>query len=117
MAQRVRNVQSVVEADRRAAMLELGEAVHREDETAAEAARRRLGELDVIEAELQARLTERLTSTQERIRRSKLSVQQTMVRVPEPYPPPDEGTPPTPAPVPEPSPNPKPDEDSRRPAA
>ena len=116
-AQRVRNVQSVVEADRRAAMLELGEAVHREDETAAEAARRRLGELDVIEAELQARLTERLTSTQERIRRSKLSVQQTMVRVPEPYPPPDEGTPPTPAPVPEPSPNPKPDEDSRRPAA
>jgi hypothetical protein len=114
---RVRNLQSVVEDDRRAAMLALGESVHRGDEAAADAAERRLHELDLIETELQASLAERMTSTEQRIRRSKLSVQETMVRVPEPYPPPDEGTPPTPAPVPEPSPNPKPDEDSRRPAA
>jgi hypothetical protein len=88
--QRVRGVQAVLEADRRAALLELGKAVHREDEGAVDAARKRLDELDVIESELQAQLAERLASTQERIRRSKLSVQQTMVRVPEPYPPPDE---------------------------
>jgi len=116
-ARRVRNAQAMLEADRRAALLDLGEAVHREDEAAAEAARTRLGELDAIEAQLHAGLAERLVSAQERIRRSKLSVQRTMVRVPEPYPPPDEGTPPVPVPVPEPSPDPKPDEDSRRSAA
>jgi hypothetical protein len=114
-AQRVRNARAVLEADRRRAMLQLGEAVHRGDEPAAHAARGRLVELDTIEADLEERLAERLSSAEERIRRSKLSVQETMVRVPEPYPPPDEGTPPTPAPIPEPSPNPKPD--SRRPAA
>jgi len=114
-AQRVRNAQAALEADRRASMLELGEAVHRDDEPAAQAARARLAELDAIEVDLRDRLAARLSSAEERIRRSKLSVQETMVRVPEPYPPPDEGTPPTPAPVPEPSPNPKPD--SRRPAA
>jgi len=113
--QRVRNAQAALEADRRTAMLELGEAVHRDDEPAAQAVRRRLAELDAIEVDLHDRLARRLSSAEERIRRSKLSVQETMVRVPEPYPPPDEGTPPTPAPVPEPSPNPKPD--SRRPAA
>jgi len=112
---RVRNAQAALEADRRTAMLELGEAVHRDDEPAAQAVRRRLAELDAIEVDLHDRLARRLSSAEERIRRSKLSVQETMVRVPEPYPPPDEGTPPTPAPVPEPSPNPKPD--SRRPAA
>ena len=112
---RVRNARAALEADRRTAMLELGEAVHRDDEPAAQAVRRRLAELDAIEANLHDRLAQRLSSAEERIRRSKLSVQETMVRVPEPYPPPDEGTPPTPAPVPEPSPNPKPD--SRRPAA
>lgn len=118
-AQRVRNAGAGLEADRRAAMLALGEAVHRDDEPAAQAARGRLAELDALELDLQDHLAERLASAEERIRRSKLSVQETMVRVPEPYPPPDEGTPPTPAPVPEPSPNPKPepDEDSRRPAA
>ena len=97
------------------ARLELGEAVHRDDEPAAQAARGRLAELDAIEVDLRDRLAAHLSSAEERIRRSKLSVQETMVRVPEPYPPPDEGTPPTPAPVPEPYP--PPEEDSRRPAA
>jgi hypothetical protein len=115
--QRVRNAQAALEADRRAAMLELGEAVHNQDEPAAQAARGRLAELDAIGRDLRDRLAERISSAEERIRRSKLSVQETMVVVPEPYPPPDEGTPPTPAPVPEPSPNPKPEPDSRRPAA
>ena len=105
--QRVRNAQAALETDRRTAMLELGEAVHRDNEPAAQAARARLAELDAIEADLHDRLARRLSSAEERIRRSKLSVQQTMVVVPEPYPPPDEGTPPTPAPVPEPGPNPQ----------
>jgi len=98
-------------------MLELGEAVHRDDAPAAQAARGRLAELDAIEVDLHDRLAARISSAEERIRRSKLSVQETMVVVPEPYPPPDEGTPPVPAPVPEPSPNPGPKPDSRRPAA
>jgi hypothetical protein len=115
--QRVRRAQAALEADRRTAMLELGEAVHRDDDPAAEAARGRLAELDAIEDALRERLAERISSAEERIRRSRLSVEETMVRVPEPYPPPDEGTPPTPAPVPEPSPNPEPKPDSRRPAA
>jgi hypothetical protein len=115
--QRARNAQAALETDRRAAMLELGEAVHRDDAAAAQAARGRLVELDAIEVDLHDRLAERISSAEERIRRSKLSVQETMVVVPEPYPPPDEGTPPVPAPVPEPSPNPEPKPDSRRPAA
>jgi hypothetical protein len=122
-SQRIRGAQAVIESDRRAALLRLGEAVHRDDGRSADAARVRLAELEAMEEELRARLAQRLAFAEERIQRSRLSVQRTMVVVPEPYPPPDEGTPPTPAPVPEPSPNPKPepepdpDEDTRRPAA
>jgi hypothetical protein len=114
-SQRVRGARAVIESDRRAARLRLGEALRSEDEEAAEAARQQLAELDRAEGALQPRLEERLALADERIRRVRLSVQQTMVVRPEPYPPPDEGTPPTPAPVPEPYP--PPDEDSRRPAA
>jgi hypothetical protein len=114
-AQRVRGARSVIESERRAARLRLGEALQSEDEEAAEAARQRLAELDRAEAALQPRLEERLALADERIRRVRLSVERTMVVRPEPYPPPDEGDPPTPAPVPEPYP--PPEEDSRRPAA
>jgi len=114
-AQRVRGARSVIESERRAARLRLGEALQSEDAEAAEAARQRLAELDRAEAALQPRLEERLALADERIRRVRLSVERTMVVRPEPYPPPDEGDPPTPAPVPEPYP--PPEEDSRRPAA
>jgi hypothetical protein len=114
-AQRVRGSRSVIESERRAARLRLGEALQSEDEEAAEAARQRLAELDRAEAALQPRLEERLALADERIRRVRMSVERTMVVQPEPYPPPDEGDPPTPAPVPEPYP--PPDEDSRRSAA
>jgi hypothetical protein len=113
--QRVRGARAVIESERRAARLRLGEALKSEDEEAAEAARERLAELDRAESGLHGRLEERLALADERIRRVRMSVQQTMVVRPEPYPPPDEGDPPTPAPVPEPYP--PPDEDSRRPAA
>jgi hypothetical protein len=137
--QRIRTEQAVIESERRAVFLGLGEAVHREDDVEARGFRERLAELDGAEEALRARLAERLAQADERIRRARLAVDQTLlvhpeggegtpprpVPVPEaypppdegtqPYPPPDEGTPPTPAPVPEPSPD--PDEDSRRPAA
>lgn len=130
--QRVRSARAVIEAERRATMLRLGEAVHREDEETARSARDRLAELDLAEKELGKRLELRLAETDERLRRARLPVQQTMIvapegegtppqpaRIPEAYPPPDEGTPPTPAVVPEPSPDPKPDkeEENRRSAA
>jgi outer membrane biosynthesis protein TonB len=129
--QRVRSARAVIHAERRATMLRLGEAVHREDESAAQSARERLAELDQAETELGERLELRLAETDERLRRARLPVQETMIvrpdseaqppvppQVPEPYPPPDEGTPPTPAPVPEPSPDPKPgEEENRRSAA
>jgi hypothetical protein len=114
-AQRVRGARAVIESERRAARLRLGEALKSEDEESAQAARERLAELDHAESGLHGRLEERLALADERIRRVRMSVQQTMVVRPEPYPPPDEGDPPTPAPVPEPYP--PPDEDSRRPAA
>jgi hypothetical protein len=114
-AQRVRGARAVIESERRAERLRLGEALKSEDEEAAEAARERLAELDRSEVALQPRLEERLAQADERIRRVRMSVEQTMVVRPEPYPPPDEGDPPTPAPVPEPYP--PPEEDSRRPAA
>jgi hypothetical protein len=98
-AQRVRGAQAVIEADRRTALLQLGEAVHRGDETAADAARARLADLEAMEEELRERLAERLASTEERIRRSRLSVQRTMIVRPSP------------------DPEPEPDEDTRRPAA
>jgi hypothetical protein len=126
--QRVRSARSVIEAERRATTLRLGEAVQREDDVAVQSARERLAGLGRAEEELGKRLQVRLAETDERLRRARLPVQRTMIvppvgeatppqpaRIPEPYPPPDEGTPPTPAIVPEPSPDPKPDkeEDSR----
>ena len=113
--QGLRGRRAVIESERRSALLRLGEATRSGDEEAVAAARTRLDELEQAEKALHGRLEERRTLTDERIRRVRMSIQETMVVVPEPYPPPDEGDPPTPAPVPEPYP--PPDEDSRRPAA
>ncbi len=113
--QRVRAKRSLIESERRMAQLRLDEAVRSEDAEAADAARERLRELDRAEQGLEGREEAGRAHANERIRRVRLSVQQTMIVKPEPYPPPDEGDPPTPAPIPEPYP--APDEDTRRPAA
>jgi uncharacterized membrane protein len=131
---RIHSGLAVVEAERRTALLELGAAAHQADGVAEAGVRARLTELDEREAQLRGELDARLEHAGERIRKARLSVQDTMMVtpnqpnepypppgeatppqpavVPEPYPPPDEGTPPTPAPVPEPSPQPGPERDS-----
>jgi hypothetical protein len=123
---RIHSGLAIVEAERRTALLELGEAAHRGDGLGEAGVRARLAELDEREAQLRGELDARLEHAGERIRKARLSVQDTMMVtpnqpnepypppgeatppqpavVPEPYPPPDEGTPPAPAPVPEPGP-------------
>ena len=123
---RIQSALSLIEAERRAALLQLGAAAHRADSMAEAGFRARLAELDAQEFHLRRELDVRLHQAGERIRKARLAVQKTMMVtpnqpsdpypppgeatppqpavVPEPYPPPDEGTPPTPAPVPEPGP-------------
>jgi hypothetical protein len=91
--QRIRSARAIVQSERRALLFRLGEAVHLDDQAAAGAARSRLHELDGLEADLQARLERKLAETEERIRRARLSVQETML-----VPPGGEGTPPRPEP-------------------
>ena len=100
---------ALLEAERRNALLRLGEAAHTHDETAEAGARAQLAELDAREADLRRELDERVAQAGERIRKARLAVQETMMVTPEPnapYPPPGEATPPQPAVVPEPSPPP-----------
>jgi hypothetical protein len=73
----------LLRSQRRDLFLALGEATHRGDETAAKAAQARLAELDARQAELEAAREAQLADAGERIRRAKLSVQETM-RVPPP---------------------------------
>lgn len=111
-----------LDLERPTALQELGDAVRRGDEDAERKAQRRLDELDEQQEQLQAELERELTGAEERIRKARLPVQDTMMvapnepsapypppgeadppqpaTVPEAYPPPDEGTPPTPAPDP-----------------
>ena len=129
-ARRSQSALLLLESDRRAALQELGAAVHARDAAAEEAARARLAELDGHEADLRAHLDEALSEAGERIRKARLPVQDTVMVlptepgpppgeatppqpavVPEPYPPPDEADLPQPAQVPEPSPDPAPDRD------
>lgn len=133
VAAELRRIQSglaLLDRDRRAALHDLGAAVHFHDSTAEAAVRARLVELDRHEAGLRAALEQAQVEAGERIRRAQLPVQETMMvlpnepspppgeatppqpaQVPEPYPPPDEGTPPQPARIPEPSPDPDPSRD------
>jgi hypothetical protein len=106
-ARRVQSALLLLESDRRTAFQELGAAVHARDPAAEANAQSRLAELDEHEVELRAQLDGALGEADERIRRARLPVQETMmVLPPEPYPPPDEATPPQPAQVPEPYPPP-----------
>ncbi len=112
-----------LELDRRPALQALGAAVWNRDAVAEQEARSRLRELERERERVEAELAARLAGAEERIRRARLPVQETLMvtpnepnppypppgeadppqpaRIPEPYPPPDEGTPPTPAPDPD----------------
>jgi hypothetical protein len=72
------------------AILRLGEAMRSGDDEAAAAARERLEELERAETALHGRVETRRAQADERIRKVRLSVEQTMVVKPEPNPPPDE---------------------------
>ena len=114
-----------MEGTRARLLFELGDAVYRGDEQAAEAARQRVEELDALAAEKEAEMQQVIESAQDVVARRRLEVQPTEVaeqpqqpsvpdpgelnppepaRIPEPYPPPDEGSPPQPAVIPEPGP-------------
>jgi hypothetical protein len=119
---RSRSRLDAIEVERGPALQALGDAVWRGDRLAERGARRRLVELEEEAKRIEDELAERLAGADERIRRARLPVQETLMvtpdepsspypppdegdppqpaQVPEPYPPPDEGTPPTPAPVP-----------------
>jgi hypothetical protein len=100
---------------------ELGQATLAEDAATVEGLKREIGELDALAAEKEAEMHGIAERTDEHIRRARLSVQETMIELPdepddpetgpaEPppqYPPPDEGDPPEPARIPEPYPPPE----------
>ena len=92
------------------ALQALGEAVWQGDKTGERRARERLVGLAREGKRIEAELAERLAGADERIRRARLPVQETIMVTPNepspPYPPPDEGNPPEPVQVPEPYPPP-----------
>jgi hypothetical protein len=77
--QRLRGDQAVIEAERRAALLRLGEAVQSDDGAAARAARERLAELDRADEVLRGRLAVRLNQADERVRRVRVSIERTAI--------------------------------------
>jgi zinc ribbon protein len=119
---RTRSRLDTIEFERSPALQALGEAVWRKDKSAEREARQRLVELEQERKRIEDELAEQLAGADERIRRARLPLQETLMvtpnepsapcpppdegdapqpaQVPEPYPPPDEGTPPTPAPDP-----------------
>jgi zinc-ribbon domain len=111
-----------IDVERGPALQALGEAVWRGDRAAERQARQRLVELEQEGKRIEDELAERLAGADERIRRARLPVQETIMVTPNeagsaggeaavarpedpgpspPYPPPDEGNPPQPAEVPE----------------
>ena len=99
-----------IDVDRRPALQALGEAVWLGDTSAEHEARQRLVELEEERKRIEDELATQLAGADERIRRARLAVQDTVMVAPNepstPYPPPDEGNPPQPAQVPEPYPPP-----------
>jgi hypothetical protein len=81
--QRLRGSLAVIESERRAALLRLGEAERSEDGEAAETARERLRALERAEEALHGREESEKAQAGERIRRARFSSQQTMVVEPE----------------------------------
>jgi hypothetical protein len=107
---RTRSRLDSIAVDRGPALRALGDAVWRGDKAAQKEARQRLVELEQEGKRIEDELAERLAGADERIRRARLPVQETLMVTPNeaspPYPPPDEGNPPEPAQVPEPYPPP-----------
>ncbi|HET7354255.1 MAG TPA: zinc-ribbon domain-containing protein [Gaiellaceae bacterium] len=110
MRWRSRSRLDAIDVDRRPALQALGEAVWCGDSTAEQEARQRLVELEDERTRIESELAVQLAGADERIRRARLPVQDTVMVTPNepsaPYPPPDEGNPPQPAQVPEPYPPP-----------
>ncbi len=123
---RTRSRLDAIDVERGPALQALGEAVWRGDKLGERQARQRLLELEQEAKRIEDELAERLAGADERIRKARLPVQDTMMVTPNeagtvggeaaarpeepgpspPYPPPDEGNPPQPAEVPEPYPPP-----------
>jgi hypothetical protein len=107
---RTRSRLDAIAVERGPALQALGDAVWRGDRPAENEARQRLVELEEERKRTEDELAERLAGADERIRRARLPVQETIMVTPNepsaPYPPPDEGNPPQPAEVPEPYPPP-----------
>jgi hypothetical protein len=107
---RTRSRLDAISVERGPALQTLGDAVWRGDKSAEHEARERLVELEQEGKRIEDELAERLAGADERIRRARLPVQDTLLVTPNepsaPYPPPDEGNPPQPAQVPEPYPPP-----------
>jgi hypothetical protein len=82
-AKRLQSGIFVVESERRAALLELGEAVYAADAAKVAIARTTLAELDARDAELHRQMEDGLADAGERIRRARLAVQRTELRPPE----------------------------------
>jgi len=99
-----------ISVERGPALQALGDAVWRGDKVAQREARQRLVELEQEGKRIEDELAEQLAGADERIRRARLPVQETVMVAPEEpspsYPPPDEGNPPQPAVIPEPYPPP-----------
>ena len=102
---RTRSRLDAISDERGPALQALGEAVWRGDEHAERQARERVVELEQESRRIEDELAERLAGADERIRRARLPVQETLMVTPNepnpPYPPPDEGNPPQPAEIPE----------------
>jgi hypothetical protein len=119
---RTRSRLDSIAVERGPALQALGDAVWRGDKAAEREARQRLVELEQEGKRIEDELAERLAGADERIRRARLPVQETIMVAPNeagsdggeaaaarpedlgpnpPYPPPDEGNPPQPAEVPE----------------
>ena len=107
---RTRSRLDAISVERGPALQALGDAVWQGDKSAEREARERLVELEQEGKRIEDELAERLAGADERIRRARLPVQDTLMVTPNepsaPYPPPDEGNPPQPAQVPEPYPPP-----------
>jgi hypothetical protein len=107
---RTRSHLDALAAQRKPAFQALGKAVWDGDENAEREARERLVELEQETKRAEDELAQRLAGADERIRKARLPVQDTLMVTPNepsaPYPPPDEGDPPEPARVPEPYPPP-----------
>jgi len=107
---RSRSRLDAISVERGPALQALGDAVWRGDTSAERGARERLVELEQEGKRIEDELAVRLAGADERIRRARLPVQDTLMVTPNepsaPYPPPDEGNPPQPARIPEPYPPP-----------